>query len=326
MSETSRDISVVIVSWNASSLLRKCLGSIEIGAHGAPAEVIVVDNGSTDGAPDMVQKDFPWVRLIRRTSNAGYAAAVNEGIRASKGGFVAIINSDIVLTPGCLETLRQFLEQEAKVGLAGPRLLQPDGNLNSTCRRFPTLWNNFCSLAGLHRLFPKSEFFATAEMEHFPHDSVRRIEVVAGSFWLVRREALDQVGLMDEGYFMYAEDMDWCRRFWDNGWEVAFCPGAVAYHHHGGSSSAMPVRFHIQQYRAGLRYWRKFHAFPEVLAIRILYISKQLRVIAQGAIQSVCRPSQGSQMVTRIRSAWACLLWLLGLLRTEDDARVAPPR
>lgn len=319
-------VSVVVVSWNAKNLLRMCLESICRGSSFAPSQVIVVDNCSTDGAPEMVAAEFPEVRLVRRGENGGYAIAVNEGIECCEGDYIAIVNSDIVVDRECLMRLQRFLEQNPKVGLVGPRLQKPDGTLDPTVRESPNLRNSLNSALGLNRLLPGSELFSGAIRSADEHERPCRAEVISGALWFVRAIAIREVGLLDEGYFMYAEDLDWCRRFRDTGWEVAFCPDARAFHHHGGSSSANPVRFHVQQYRAGVRYWRKFHSPWIALLARILYGIRQIRMLIQAMSSFVTRPHARRTTKPLIAACWYCCLWLAGLYRNDDDARVADPR
>ena len=203
------DISVVIVGWNAKHYLELCLDSLADSATCRSMEIIVVDNASTDGSAEMIAAQFPAVKVIRSEENLGYPRGCNVGIRESQGHYIALVNPDVQALPGCLDSLADFLDENPKVGTVGPRVFNPDMTQQSTCRRFPTLWNNFCSAAGLSGRFRRSRFFAGEHMFYFRHDRTLAVDVLVGCFWMVRREALDEVGLFDEGLFMYGDDVDW---------------------------------------------------------------------------------------------------------------------
>jgi GT2 family glycosyltransferase len=213
----------------------------------------------------MVELDFPDVRLIRNQRNVGFAAANNIGIKRARGKYVALINSDVVILSGCFDRLLEYMELHVDVGIIGPKILWPDGTLQNSCRKFPSLWNNFCTITGLRLLFPKSGFFSGEHMRYFEHDRLCCVDYLVGCFLLVRRSAMVEVGLLDEQFFMYAEEVDWCKRFWDSKWRVIFSPGAQAIHVGRGSSSNQPARFALEQERAVIKYWAKHHS-PIVVA------------------------------------------------------------
>src|SRR5271170_7602 len=249
------DTSVVIVSWNAKRFLEECLVSLRDCPSTRTIEVIVVDNASFDGSPEMVTAEFPHVKLIQTGANLGFAKANNVGIRISGGRYVSLINSDAKVLGNCLDVLADYLDQHPDVGNVGPKVLNGDMTLQGTCRRFPTLWNNFCEAVGLSKIFKNSNVFTDEHMNDFAHDRELDVDVLVGCFWMVRKEAFGEVGLLDEDFFIYAEDVDWCKRCWEGGWKVSFFPGAEAVHYRGGSSSNDPGRFSAEQYRAVLQYW-----------------------------------------------------------------------
>jgi GT2 family glycosyltransferase len=253
------DISIVIVSWNARAFLQACLYSLHRCSHRHSVEIIVVDNASQDGSPDMVEEKFPSVRLIRNTENLGFAAANNIGIRMSAGRYISLINSDVSVLGSCIDALADYLDQHPDVGNVGPKLLNEDMTLQSSCRRFPTLWNNICEAIGLSRVFGRSSFFSGEHMLYFSYDRILDVDVLVGCFWMVRRESFETVGLLDEAFFIYAEDVDWCKRCSKSGWRTSFFPEGQAIHTRGGSSANDPLRFAIEQQRAVLHYWKKHH-------------------------------------------------------------------
>src|ERR1700720_4063027 len=164
------DISVVIVGWNAKHYLELCLESLTAAPPRRSMEVIVVDNASADGSAEMIEARFPHVKIIRSSENLGFSKGNNVGIRECQGRYIALVNPDVVVFEGCLDALADFLDENPKVGNVGPRVFNPDMTQQSTCRRSPTLWNNFCSATGLESIFRGSRFFAGEHMFYFPHD------------------------------------------------------------------------------------------------------------------------------------------------------------
>lgn len=269
LSEVPPEISVIIVSWNASDYLEKCLESLSSGIA-RTYEVIVVDNNSSDDSPTMVINKFPWVRLIETGANLGFAKGNNIGIKSSRGRYLALVNSDAIALPGCLDALSQFLADHPDVGMVGPRVMNGDRSLQNSCRRFPTLWNNACEEFALNRLFPRMKYFTGEEMFYFSHDCTCEVEVLTGCFILARRNAINEFGLLDEAFFFYGEDVDWSRRCWQSGWKVMFYPGAEAIHFGGGSSKNNRPHFVVAQQTARLQLWAKHRSRFAVAGLMVL--------------------------------------------------------
>lgn len=267
--EVSPEISVIIVSWNASEYLEKCLESLS-GGIARNYEIIVVDNNSSDGSPTMVMNKFPWVKLIQTGQNLGFSKGNNIGIKSSRGKYVALINSDALALPGCLDALSQFLDDHPDAGMVGPRVMWGDRSLQCSCRRFPTLWNNVCEVFLLNRLFPRIEFFAGEQMFYFSHDSTCEVEVLVGCFILARRNAINEFGFLDEDFFFYGEDIDWSRRCWQSGWKVMFYPGAEAIHFGKGSSKNNRAFYAVMQQTARLNLWAKHYPRIAVAGLMVL--------------------------------------------------------
>jgi hypothetical protein len=257
-------VSVIIVNWNARDFLRDCLRSLADRVSEYPLEIIVVDNGSIDGSAECVEREFPRVQLIRNQSNLGFARANNIAIRQSNGRYVCLINSDVKVLKDCITHLVDYCEQHHDVGMVGPCVFGADGRRQRSCRGFPTLWNTFCRSLALDTIFPKRKVFTGYSLSHWSQDTLRAVDILSGCFWLVRREAIAQVGLLDESFFMYGEDMDWCKRFWGTGWKLVFVPTAQAVHYGGASAANAPIRFFIEMQRADLQYWKKHHSRPAV--------------------------------------------------------------
>jgi GT2 family glycosyltransferase len=307
----SPEISVVIVAWNASHYLELCLDSLAKDPPRRSMEVLVIDNASADDTIEMVESRFPWVKLIKSKENLGFAKGNNVAIRQCRGRIIALVNPDVIVFPGCLDALADFLDENPKVGNVGPRVFNPDMTQQSTCRRFPTLWNNFCSATHLEGIFKGRRFFAGEHMFYFPHDRTLPVDVIVGCFSTVRREAFDEVGLLDEDLFMYGDDVDWCRRAWNAGWEVVFYPGARAIHDRGKTTAPFPVHFAVAQQRSVLRYWTKHHTFLGVLGIKSIMFSHHLLRYAVAALSGFASSKDKPQNEVRKQVSAACLRQLL---------------
>ena len=304
-------VSVIVVSWNACHHLRNCLASIR--REGAPLvrEVIVVDNDSADGSPDMVEREFPDVVLVPAGRNLGFAGGNNLAMQRASGSLFALINSDVVLHPGCLQRLVEHLQAHPEVGLAGPCIVGGDAKVQGSCRRLPTVWNNACRAFGLDLLFPHVPFLSSHEMRHFRHDVRLEAEVLSGCFWMARRSAVRAVGPLDERYFFYMEDVDWCRRFREGGWKLVFLPDARATHFGGGSSSNAPIRYSIQYHRSNLSYWHKYHGVAGRAVYRTVAVTHHLLRLGVRATRRALRVGLTEASRHKLREDVACLRWLL---------------
>lgn len=313
------NVSVVIVNCNTRELLRDCLKSIYQQFTEIDIEVVVVDNASNDNSQDMVKREFPPVILIENKQNLGFAKANNIGIQQSSGRYIALINSDIVVLDDCLKQLIHFMDTNPIIGMAGPRILNPDKTLQPSCRKFPSLWNNLSQAVGLSRLFPRSSFFGDWSMKYWAHDSLRSVDALSGCFWMVRRKSLDEVGLLDERFFMYGEDLDWCRRFHDAGWDVCFYPDAQAIHYGGASSANAPIKFYLEMQKADLQYWRKHHGrFRQVCYSLIIFLRHLIRLVTF-AITYPINSKDRSQIKRKMQQSFACIQWLLRFRTIESE-------
>ncbi len=308
---TPLDISVVIVAWNAKKYVELCLQSLADAPPKRSMEVFVVDNASADGTSEMIETRFPSVKLIKSSENLGFSRGNNVAIGQATGRYVALVNPDVILFPGCLDALADFLDENPKVGNAGPRVFNPDMSQQSTCRRFPTLWNNFCSASRLERVFKGFRFFAGEHMFYFAHDRTLSVDVIVGCFSMIRREALDEVGLLDEGLFMYGDDVDWCRRARNAGWDVVFYPGARAIHDRGKTTAPFPVHFAVAQQRSVLYYWKKHHSPMQVMGIRSIMVFHHLLRYMIAVISSIVRRRKDVQPEVRKQVSGACLREIL---------------
>ncbi|MBN2394322.1 MAG: glycosyltransferase family 2 protein [Anaerolineae bacterium] len=264
------DLSIIIVNWNTKELLARCLESI--GASFVPQdtktvdllasrepisyEVFVADNASTDGSAVMVREHFPEVHLIENSENVGFARANNQAIPQSTGRYMLLLNSDTEVHPGALEELVQFMEARSQVGGCGPRLLNADGSLQASCHPMLTPGREFWRLMFLDRIWRR----ATYDQQRWDPSIPRQVEVIKGACFLLKREALDQVGLLDGQYFMYTEEMDLCYRLLQAGWQLWWVPKAVVTHFGEASSKQVAENMYIQLYRSKVQFHRKFGA------------------------------------------------------------------
>ena len=251
------DLSIIIVNWNTSDLLARCLSALEQEAFGDVApqcEVFVVDNASTDGSRQRVRDEFLWVSLIENEKNLGFAQANNLALAQAQGEFVLLLNSDTRLLPGALQALLAFMAAHPPAGACGARLLNADGSLQPSCQPMLTPEREFWRLSFLDMLLPR----ATYRMASWPVDQPRQVEIIKGACLLLRRAALDQIGWLDEAYFMYTEEVDLCYRLAQAGWELWWVPQAQVIHYGAASSKQAAEAMYLQLYRSKVQFYRKF--------------------------------------------------------------------
>ena len=311
--DSAPDVSIVVVTWNAKLYVLECLESLYAHPSSRATEIIVVDNDSSDGTPEAVRAEFPRVKVIQNRTNMGFANGNNIGMATAKGRYLCLVNSDVAVPAGCIDTMLNYLEEHPRVGLLGPRMLAPDGSTGLSVKNFPTVWNTFCCALGLHSLFPNSRVLGGFEPRSFPYSNTSDVEVVSGWFWVVRREAIAEVGGLDERFFMYGEDIDWCRRFREAGWRVVYCAAAEALHYGAASSSRTPARFYVEMYRANLQYFRKHHAKAWVLAYQSVICLHQAVRVTSYALLFCLNPERRSDTVFKVKRSWSCLAYLTGL-------------
>ncbi|MBC7263250.1 MAG: glycosyltransferase family 2 protein [Chloroflexi bacterium] len=252
------DLSIVIVNWNVKDLLAHCLESVFHASDGLEIEVIVVDNASTDGSPQMVRECFPQVQLVANERNAGFTTANNQGIATAKGRYILLLNPDTEVLDGALSTMVRYMDAHPSVGALGPRLIYPDGHVQSSRRRFPTLATAFLESTILQQWFPHNRILSRYYCLDRSDEEEQEVDWVVGACLMMRREALDQVGPLDEGFFMYSEEMDWCHRLVKRGWHVVYLPSARVVHYEGRSSSQVVPQRHIYFQSSKVYYFRKY--------------------------------------------------------------------
>ncbi|MBN2146115.1 MAG: glycosyltransferase family 2 protein [Anaerolineales bacterium] len=253
------DLSICIVTLNAADYLRDCLHSIAENVAPLQAEIIVVDNHSTDGTLEMLENEFAGVAVIRNNQNDGFARPMNQAMRQSQGRYLLLLNPDTLVHPGALQTLAQLLDDHPEVGICGPKVLNRDGTLQKPCRRGVSRpWATFSYVSGLSSLFPKSKFFGGYLLNYLDEDATHQVDGVAGSCMLVRRQVVDQVGYFDEQFFAYQEDADYCFQAQKAGWKIYYVPPARITHYGGqGGSRHQPYRSIYEWHRSYYLYYRK---------------------------------------------------------------------
>jgi len=251
------ELSVIIVNYNTGALLRKCLDSVW-PQRPPGCEVFVVDNASADGSVEGLEAAFPGLRLIRNGRNDGYARANNQALRLAGGQYALLLNPDVTLEPGALAAALAYMDSQPYVGILGPRILRPDGRLDPPARRsFKTPGTYLYKALGLSRLFPRHPRFGRYYLSYLDEMATADVDSVVGAFLLIRREVIERIGLLDERFFMYCEDEDWCWRAKQAGWRVVYYPAAVVRHSRGSSTSKHPFRMAYHLHRSYFLYHRK---------------------------------------------------------------------
>ncbi len=273
------ELSVVIVSYNVRDFLDQCLTSLERALRGIAAEVWVVDNASTDGSAAMVRRRYPWVQLVENHENVGFARANNQALKKASGRYVCLLNPDTLVQEDTFRVLLDFLRHHDDAGMVGCKVLNPDGTLQLACRRsYPTPWVAFTKLVGLSKLFPRSRLFGRYNLTYLDPDKTHPVEAISGSFMLFRRELLEDVGYLDESYFMYGEDLDYCYRTRQAGWQIYYVPQTQVVHFKGESwkrSQLDRLRHFYQAMRLFVR--RHFHRRYGLLAVWVLTVAIWIR-------------------------------------------------
>ncbi len=275
-------LSVVILNWNARDYLVEALQSIVGQSWRCAVEVIVVDNASNlDDSVEMVRRDFPQAQLIAQPVNVGFSAGNNIGLRAARGRHIFFLNPDTVVHEGALDVLAEWMDAHPRAGVCGPKLLNPDGTLQKSCRAFPSFGAGLFRSTFLGRLFPNNRWTRSYLMEDFSHDREASVDWLSGAALCARREALEEVGVWDEDFFMYCEDVDLCYRMKAAGWDRVYVPQAVVTHRIGGSSDYAQGKAIRRHHASMLRFYLKHHARgPGLLLVPLAVLGIGLRALA----------------------------------------------
>lgn len=307
------DLSIIIVSWNVAALLTDCLDSIArgpvalAGPDGTPheggsllVEVIVVDSASQDGTVETVRERYPWARLMPQADNVGFTRGNNLGLAAARGRYVMLLNPDTIVHDGALNRLVAYLDGNPAVGIAGPRVLNTDGTVQSTRRRFPTRLTALFESTWLQGYAPRrllERYYVTDQ----PDDGTFDVDWVQGCALIARREVYEQIGGLDTGYVMFSEELDWCRRAKNAGWRVAYVGDAVITHHGGKSTEQVQAQKHVYFQQSKLRYFRIYHGRAFAFALRSFLLLSYVVQLAQEGIKALLgskRPMRRARIAT----------------------------
>lgn len=296
------DLGIIIVNWNTCDYLERCLQTVFASEGDFSYQVVVVDNASSDGSPHMVREKFPQVKLIVLDENLGYPKGNNVGLRelgyrdvgnvdADAPRFALLLNPDTEVPSDALYRMVQFMDSRPDIGVAGPKLLLEDGSLDKACRRgFPTPMVSIYHFSGLAKLFPKSERLGRYNMTFADPDDELEIDSVVGAYMQIRKEAIEKVGLLDEIFFMYAEDIDWCYRVKEAGWKVWYY-APVTVHHIKRAASRQSAKAQFEFWRASLIFYRKHFRNTTPFFLHILIMMALLVKGGSGLWQEIRQPS-----------------------------------
>lgn len=280
-------VSVIIVNYNVRAFLENSLNSVMKALAGIDGEIIVVDNASDDGSIEMVRQKFPQVKLIVNDNNVGFAAANNAGIRIAKGDYLLLLNPDTILQENTITIMLNFLESNKDVGLAGCKILNPDGTLQLACRRsFPTPWVAFTKIIGLSALFPKIPLFGKYNLEYLAPDKSYEVDAVSGSFMFLQRKVAEEVGGLDEQFFMYGEDLDWCYRIKKAGWKIFYVHKTQVIHYKGESVRRSNID-EVKLFYEAMRLFVKKHFSKGLISTGLLSFGIAAREFAASISKSI---------------------------------------
>ena len=301
---TIPELSVIIVSYNTRQMTLDCLRTLFAKLAGLSAEVIVVDNASSDGSVSAIRAQFPQVRVIENTLNCGFGAANNRAMAEAQGRFLLLLNSDAFPLPGALQVLTDYLRSHERVGAVGPRLLNVDGSLQRSCFRFPSPGRAWVENLWFSALLPNHP--VVGDYRRWPHDTERDVDSVIGACMLIRHEVYRQIGGFDEQFFMYSEETDWQRRMRDHGWHIAFTPHAEVTHLGGASGAAEAPRVRKHFFDSLDYYERKHHGLAGLISLRLaMMVGCLLRALLWTLVMALV-PSRR----TAARSKAGLLTWL----------------
>jgi GT2 family glycosyltransferase len=296
-----RDAAVVIVTWNNADCVADCLRSLDAAAARRDVEVLVVDNASSDGTPEVVSAAYPRARVVRNASNAGFAAANNIAFRQADARYFSLLNPDAAARPGAVDALVRFMDERPDVWAAGPAILNEDGTPQRTGVGFPSLWNMLSETLFLDRLFPRTRIFGAHRRLYEDPAAAREADFVQGSALMVRREVLDKVGGLDERFFLYFEETDWCFRIRKAGGKVMICPEAEVVHLGGGEFGHYDERRLLAYHRSLLAYFAKHRSLPARAALRVLLFARSLIRLGVWSGWALLRPGDRAKALSCAR-------------------------
>lgn len=316
MNTQSHNLSAIVVNYNTRQMTLDCLRTLTERLTGLErAEIFVVDNGSTDGSVETIRLAFPDVKLIENPRNLGFGAANNQAMWQASGEWILLLNSDAFPKSGAVEAMLEVLRRRPQVAVVGPRLLNTDGSLQLSCYRFPSPMRSIYENLLLTAMLPNHPI--VGDYRAWRADAERDVDFVIGACMMVRKSAIDQVGLFDESFFLYAEETDWCRRFRDAGWTVTFTPAAHVTHWNGESGKQQAERVFNEFRWAAERYIRKYHGVAGLVVFRLsMMVGAVVRITVFGAGIVIPRQRQRSFRMVKL---WGRILkWTIGFRGAES--------
>ena len=295
---TGNQLSIIIVSWNTRVLLADCLASVYTHPPQCSFDVWVVDNASDDGSAQMVRDDFPQTRLIESGENLGFAGGNNLAVNASNGRYILLLNSDTIVKAGALTTLVQFLDENPQVGAAGSRLLNLDESLQSSCHPMPTLSRELWRLFHLDKL----QAYGRYHMHKWDTIQPRRVDIIQGASFIVRRDVLDKVGLLDDSYFMYSEEVDLCYRLHKAGWDLYWVPESQVIHYGGQSTRQVAADMFIELYRGKHHYFQKNYGSMAAAIYKLILIAAALPRLTLFGLARLHQPAKQDEELILARN------------------------
>lgn len=313
----SFDLSIIVVNWNTRELLAQCLQSLQDTLRASSFEIWVVDNASADGSVAMVRERFPLAHVIANSENVGFVRANNQAMAQCTGRYILLFNSDAQALPGSLDQLVRFMDEHSRAGLAGVRLLNPDGSFQASYTPFPTLWREILILTGIGRWLICSTFPSRGPQVERGAQGIKGY--MEGACLLARREAAQQVGGLDECIFMYAEEVDWCYRFHHAGWETWYLPQAPVIHYGGQSSKKQQSRMEAELYRSRVYFFRKHYGKAAAASLKAaIYVITCFKMLVHGTLRCLTQGRRG-----RIVTSWRELDGALGSVDSIFQGRAS---
>jgi GT2 family glycosyltransferase len=324
MSIAKPKVSIIIVSYNTKEHLKRCLNAVRASAEGIAYEIIVVDNGSSDGSVQSMRTEFPELSLIESGENLGFAKANNLGFAKSVGEYIVLLNSDAFIVGDSLAVSVELMDRHTEVGLAGGRLVGEDGSWQPSARSFPSIWNDFLTLSGLAGRYRHSRFFGRPDMTYADQDKDLLCDWVPGAFTIIRRSVLEELGFFDERFFLYYEEVDLCLRIKKSGWKIAYWPGVKVVHVGGAStgqfSSRLVTKRGMQMSRWRLQsqylYYRKNFGWAKAFLSMCFEASFNRLRLRRNAVRDLEKAEESRVMLELIERAWV----------QTRGGRVSPPR
>ena len=297
------DLSISVVNWNTKDILRNCLKSIYVSTHKIDYEIFVVDNASSDGSPEMVEREFPKVKLIRNKENLGFAKANNQVIKLGNGRYILLLNSDTIVLDGALDKMVEFMENHPDAGAAGCRLLNSDGTLQASASEFPRLFSLYWTNSFLRKILPRKKVGGVINEPHF-YSKIREVDWILGAAFILSKSVIKQIGSLDEEFFMYGEEVDLCYRIKKGGWKVYFCPEAKIIHLLGVSEKKVDDKTIARRVKSNHCYYVKRYGFIGSILVCCFLMFSSGRRLMIWSIGFFFFPSNRNEIRRKIKHNW----------------------